>query len=301
MWKWIAVVLGCVGCSNQVGIAYDSSVPPDQQAYLQNDLVQLNSLSLPSNPNSGDSALLDMSSFSVSGLNSYISARTKYIIGENFDTNDNVGTIANGISYTPTLFSELGFASVQNTIPNNRRSAKLSDAGLSDSSSSSVETVMLNYGASIYLTGKQNSVIYSIQVAGNTITDNTPRVGIVQIGPGLFDNNELSNSPPNSLANSCLRLQTLFHESTHTNGNGANAGFPHAMCNSGPYSGYYACEGNLNGPYAIGRAFLTQCYYACSTCSPDELEGITTYLADLASRMLPGAQWSDDRPEMESP
>jgi hypothetical protein len=287
-----------VGCSSQVSLTFDSSVPPDQQAYIQGDLAQLNSLSVPSNPNSADSALLDLPDFSSGQLNGWISARTKYIIGQNFDTNDNVTTIASGIAYTPSLFSEIGFAGLAPAAPARGTSSRLSPFGDS-SSSSSVETVMLNFGASIYLTGKQSSVIYSILVSGNNLTDNTPRIGVVQIGPGLFDANQLSSSPPNSLANSCLRLQTLFHESGHTNGNGANAGFPHAMCNSGPYSGYYACENNLNGPYAIGRVFLTQCYYACTGCSPADLEGISTYLADLASRMLPTAQMSDDRPEIE--
>jgi hypothetical protein len=312
MWrKWIAVawatILGCTGCSNQVSLTFDSSVPPDQQAYIQGDLAQLNSLSIPSNPNSGDSALLDLSDFSNQSMNGWISARSKYIIGQNFDSTDNVTTLANGISYTPTLFSELGLAGLTASAGDSPSGSTRSptgrlgdDSGLSDNSNSSnVETVMLNFGASIYLSGKQNSVIYSIQVAGTTVTDNTPRVGVVQIGPGLFDNNELSSSAPNSLANSCLRLQTLFHESAHTNGNGANAGFPHAMCNSGPYAGYYACEGNINGPYAIGRVFLTQCYYACSGCNSGDLEGITAYIADLASRMEPNAVMSDDRPEIE--
>lgn len=284
-----------VGCSKRVRVQYDSTVSPTEQQYLEGDLDKIAALDIPDNPNSNEASLMGLSNFSAGSLNGWLSDRTQYIVGENYNTDSAVATIASGISYTPQLFGETGFIAIAHALG-------LPEPGRLGDSSSSVQTVMTNVGAAVYLQGKQNSVLYSMSVAGQQLTVNSPRVNVEQIGPGLFQSKTLQDSPIDSMANACLRGSTIYHEGGHSNGNGKNAGFPHAMCNSGSYSGYYACENNLNGPYVIGRVFLTQCYYACAKqgCTPQELDELTTFIADLVSRVQPGAVMSDPTPEKEN-
>ena len=291
---WLPLL--AVGCSSRVHVKYDSTVSADEQQLMESDFDKIASLNIPDNQSSGEASLLGISGFSGSSISSWIGARTKYIAGDNYSTDSSVVAIASGVAYTPQLFNEVGFRALSDAF---RITTGINSGRLSDDSSSTVQTVMTNIGAAVYLQGKQNSIIYAMQVAGDQVTDNTPMIGVVQIGPGLFQSKTLPDSPPDSLANACLRGSTYVHEDGHTRGNGTNAGMPHAQCTTGTYSGYYACENNLNGPYVLGRVFLTQCYYACaqSGCTPEELDEITTFIADLASRLLPTAQMADPTAE----
>lgn len=296
--KRYVLILACcllnLACSSRVKVKYDASVSSSLQTYLESDFDKLASLDIPENASSGEASLMELGGFSARSLGGWLSDRTKYIVGEGFSTESSVAAVASGFSYAPQLYGEVGFHSIAQALGLSLPGEKKFNAD------SSVQTVMTNIGAAVYLDGKESRVVYSMRVAEDNITVDSPRVGINQIGPGLFQSKTLDSSPIDSVANACLRLSTVFHEGGHTNGNGSNAGFPHAKCSSGSYSGYYACENNLNGPYVIGRVFLTQCYYACAqmgTCTAQELDQISVFIADLASRLSKDAKMSDPTAE----
>ena len=179
------------------------------------------------------------------------------------------------------------------------------NAGLA--ASSNIVTVMMNLGASLYLTGKNpkdtgstgstQRVEYSLTVNDSAYLINTPRVGIIQIGKGLFTASLIKSSPTDSMANAFIRLAVFFHEARHSDGNGDNAGFPHALCTSGDYKDHYACEMNTNGPYAVQATLARLMRDACTDCTADEKEGMRLLMVDYQSRLQPGAQYSDQRPE----
>jgi hypothetical protein len=275
---FFVAVLALCSCgkknSTTLGITFDSSVPDDQKNLLQGDLALVEGLNF-LNVSYEDLSRIGLNDMSAPALASFISQRTKMIVGESFDYSSQANIVAANYPYNPVL---------------------LADSRLADSN---VVTVMSNIGASLFLAGQQSNYLLSVNVCGESVTVNSPRVGILKIGAGLFNNSKTQNLPIDSLGSRLVRLGTLFHESRHSDGNGSNAAFPHAQCPSGDFAGYYACEANLNGPYNLQAMMLTHFYQVCAQqgCSQNELSALQLAAADAASRLLPGAVQSDPTPE----
>jgi len=275
--QWMAALAFLAGCAEGVVFQFDSSVPADQRELMELDLSRLNSIELPQ-ASTDDLATVGVGALSPIALNDWLSKRTKYIVGESFSWKVNSRIISRSAPKTPVI--------VAGNVLKDPFSA------------ASAKTVMWNLGSFLYLDGKEQSQTYAIDLEAERMEVFTPRVGIVQIGEGLFSVNAVKNTPLDAYANSLLRIATYFHESRHTDGNGEHAAYPHTACPSGhQYAELYACENNLNGPYAIQAVLLRYFYSGCQECSETELAGLMLSLADYQSRVLPGAQFRDSRPE----
>lgn len=158
-----------------------------------------------------------------------------------------------------------------------------------------IYTVMSNIGAGIYFGGKDQGVVYSLKISRGLIKSplkaviESPRVGIIQIGEGLFlDGLSVTPSKPNAVANSLKRLSTFFHEARHSDGNGVSLAFAHSVCPTGHnYAGSPACDENLNGPYTVGALFTTELLKACDdSCTEVEKTELKADIVDSYSRVL---------------
>lgn len=263
---------GLFNKGNFSSIKFDSSVPEDQKELLMGDLEFINNLQF-SNVSQDDLNKINISELSSDSLGRFIVDRVKYIVGQDFDADNQKTILAYNFNYSPYLFAS--FSS-----PFDR-----------------VVTVMTNSGSALYLDGKKNNTIYSIVVAEDNIPITTTRVGIIKIGEGLFNSSRTKNFSEDSVAKKLIRLGTLFHESRHSDGNGSNAGFPHTKCTSGDFAGYYACESNTNGPYNLEAMLLKHFYQSCYNCSESELSAIQISASDAASRLQYGATQKDPSPE----
>lgn len=271
----IAVSLCSCGLFNKSeysGIKFDSSVPDNQKQLLIGDLQTIDSLTF-SDVTQDDLNKIGLASLSADSLTQFLLARVKYIVGEGYDSSKQKIVVSNNFYYYPTKWAS------------------------TDAFFDRVVTVMSNTGGAVYLSGKENNTLYSLKVDGDEVLVNSPRVGVIKIGAGLFSNSRSKSFPSDSLATRLIRLGTLFHESRHSDGNGSNAAFPHAQCTSGDFSGHYACEANLNGPYNLEAMLLNHFYRSCYGCSESELSAIQVSAADAASRLQYGARFKDPQPE----
>ena len=269
-------------------IQMDSSVPGDQASLIQGDWGVLQRQNITS-ATSDDPSILNISDYSPNTLQSWTQTRIKYLVGQSYQP-QGMSFQQGDPSAQPYLTSstarnvgaiQYGFGFGNNTDDDQQ-----------------VYTIMVNLGAAIYLNAKSSSGVYQVSVANTTVRCNSPRVGLVQIGAGMFIVNQIKTSSPSASANSLLRLAVMMHEARHGDGNGSNAAFPHAVCPSGTtYAGNSACENNYNGPYQVQATMVKNFYYSCSDCTSTEQEGMLRLYGDYAARLLPGAAFSDDTPE----
>ena len=155
-------------------------------------------------------------------------------------------------------------------------------------------TVMNNIGSAIYMGGKKSNEIYGMNISrGFKKTDkviiNSPRIGIIQIGKGLFARELMvNNRNAKSFANSIFHLGVLFHEARHSDGNGKSLAFAHAICPAGhDYAGQAACDENLNGPYMVGALMMAEMTRASEgQCSLKEREMLKLVVVDSLMRVL---------------
>jgi hypothetical protein len=261
---------------NPVGIQFDASVPGNQKALIEGDLRLLSSTRL-SAASQEDLTILNLGDLSEASLIGYLRERVQYVVGESFSLKGQVQTSQMASAPAPVIFSSI----------------------VDPTALSETQTVMWNLGSFLYLQAKDKKEVITLRLGLLNLWIRTPRVAIVQIGEGLFSANAITGIPLDARSNRFLRLGTLTHEGTHTNGNGANAAFPHVECPSGAYKGKAACDSKLNGPYAVQATLLKYLYAACQAqgCSEKELTGLTLSIADYRSRVLPGATLADPRPE----
>ena len=162
------------------------------------------------------------------------------------------------------------------------------------------QTIMLNIGAALYTTGKQQSFLW--QINGDGMGEKlmtSPRTGILMVGEGLF---MAPAKYPNFVK--IFHLGTLLHEARHSDGNGKTAGFFHANCTSddpdmAPYKGKAACDHSTNGPYTIGALATQALMNSCASCSETEKNALYGLYLDYKSRVIRDGQtqaW-DDAPE----
>ncbi|NBP13527.1 hypothetical protein EBU95_03895 [bacterium] len=259
--------LSSSGFQSQFGVFLDSSVTELQKELIEKDLVNIRNVNVNS-VNDQDLEILGLNSFNGGELSGWLKSRVKYIAGESFDYQEQA-FIIDDHGYLPEVFEQ------QNVV-----------------------TVMSNVGGGLYRYGKFNSVLIGINIAGHEFQIKSPRSGIIKIGEGLFSVIQITQSAPDSLANSFLRLHVFFHEGRHSDGNGNNAAFPHESCPSWhDYYGYYACDQSLNGPYTVGALILKNLQKACIGCSNAEIQTMKAIQADSEYRVLPGSALKDARPE----
>jgi hypothetical protein len=275
VWFGLILLLSACAGGNPAGIQFDASVPSNQKGLMESDLRRLPTMQLGSGT-AADLKTIGISDLSGPSLMAYLSARVRYVVGESFDYKN----------------------STQNSRVSdwrlNRQAALVDPTQLAQA-----QTVMWNLGSFLYLGAKENKEQVQLALGFLRLWVQSPRIAVVQVGEGMFDANAIDGVPLDATSNSFLRLATFFHEGRHSDGSGANAAFPHAICPSGDYKDLYACENNSNGPYAVQVTLMRYFYNACQTqgCSQTELTGLTLSIADHQQRILPTATFADPTPE----
>ena len=283
----VFISVALTGCGGEFH-KYDSSVPAEQKSLIEDDMSQIQDMELVSR-DADDLKTIAINDLSGKSLVNWLRQRNRIVVGESYDWSGENLVTSQTVSTPPSLLSssQIEYAN----------SAGRVDAG-------GTVTVMVNLGASIYLTGVEKSTVYTVRAANEQVQVWSPRsAGIIQVGEGLF-NQMISSSPLTSYAHVIRRASTYLHEATHTDGNGSHRAFAHAECPStfyrSEFRGKFACEKYLNGPYSRQVVFLRYAIaQACPThsCTSAEQDSLLKTLADYDSRKLSGIAYADPTPE----
>lgn len=251
-------------------IKFADTIDRGQRDLMLQDLEALKSLSF-YDPQ-GKVAALYKVSIDTNNMQEWLYARSKYIVPETFKTDQNTVKVIkeNHIFSNPTL--------------------PTLEKGRSVDPGATIQVVMSNLGAGMYLGGKMQNAVFALKIPGQgEIEITSPRAGVFQVGSGLFQPllKKSGGTSIDGLANSLSRLSVYFHEARHSDGNGSSLLFAHAVCPEGSvYSGYNACDKNLNGPYTIGAEFTGATLHNCTSCSESEKEALRNRQADAFSRVI---------------
>jgi len=261
-------------------IQFDSSIPKDQYDLMSQDLESLRKFDF-SNTDPQLASVMGLRDTSSSSILHWLQDRVHYIVGEKFNPDKQIRSVQKNQTFP---FAE--------QLPDEEeQSAGVTDFGLSNLSSPSIFKVMANIGSEIYASSKVDHAVYTFQVPGvDNIRMTSPRVGIIQIGQGLFAKNVagMDKEPVQSPVRFAFRMGAFFHEARHSDGHGKSLGFFHAICPVGhEYAGASACDRNLNGPYTVGAHFLNSMARSCKNCSAHDLDMIRLQALDSLNRVLP--------------
>lgn len=247
------------------GIQFDGSVPSDQVSLLKTDINYLFQTPVTQT----DEEFLktsELKSGSGEHMHNWVLNRVRYIVGENFDLGDRLVRQPNILFKYP-----------ETPIPDEVFVEKMDE----------VRTVMTNIGGALYLGGKMEDSLLGLKLNDEVVSVKSPRVGILQVGEGLFYEDSMINTDKTSAANSVSRISTLFHEARHSDGNGKSTGFVHSICPEGhDYEGHPACEVSGNGSYTIGALSGRHLLKNCTSCSVEDQIVLSAVITDSFDRVF---------------
>jgi hypothetical protein len=248
------------------GIKFHSSIPKNQIETLKTDLRYLYQNPL----TKADQQFMATAQIAVGdgqNLHNWLLNRVRYIVGESFKL-DEPNIVAGPYDRFPNT-----------PIPDAFKAIAADSGG--------VKTVMTNIGGALYLVGKSQKALYGVKFDGETVYAKGPRIGLLQVGEGLFLQRFLLNPNPLAASNSISRLGTLFHEARHSDGNGKSTGFLHFTCPAGhPYATYAACEASANGSYTVGGLSERHMLANCTSCDKKEQGALAAKVADSFNRII---------------
>jgi hypothetical protein len=146
----------------------------------------------------------------------------------------------------------------------------------SDDENSTVQTLAINIGTGYWYAGLMAGVTLTMNIGGDSLVLDSPRVGIMQINPGYMmslDDGMGGKTPIPQLS----RQATIVHEARHSDCARApsdeeleiiqspwamekydnfSCGFLHVICSGGDYDGAAACDRDPWGAYAVGIIFI---------------------------------------------
>ncbi len=278
-----------------VSLQYGSSMPPEQIDRLNKDLQALSSMSFADA--SGElQRIMKLPDTKAASLESWLAERARFVVGEKFE-------IASAI--VPVERIQVASIARRRMDPLSALSNLSAVAGTSALTPEPVvpggttgtapereaRVIMSNLGAGLFSMGKQNGFVLGVKLEGESgVVLRSPRVGLFQVGEGLFQTLD-PRLPASALADFvhiAFRMQTLFHESRHDDGNNSSLAFGHVACPSGHnLEGLPACDTPSNGPYRIGAMFLKGLIEGCGTNCPAGIREVLTMLyADNVGRIL---------------
>jgi hypothetical protein len=272
-------------------IMFSSSVTAQQGAIITKDLGT--DLSLPADATT--QKVMGINDLSDQSLKQWLIDRVGFVIGETENDKDKL------VQGAQLNYPNAGIFPAFETP--NRNTARPENAGERNGATKRVSTVMANVGTSYYYMGKDKGFVVEYKFTARSgqqglIPVTSPRVGIIKVGSGLFGDVPYRQNPA-SIANTWFRISTLFHEAHHSDGNGTSLGMPHAVCPSGIYANYNACDREGNGPYAVGAYLVKMARTKCmadGSCNAGEAEVMANMAADFHSRLL-ADNFIDPRPE----
>lgn len=282
-------------------IRISKDVPYEQETQIKKDINTLKAMEFTETAEDMTKSILGISTINANSLNKWLNERVSVVIGEKLDLDNRLELSREKIIY-PNQFVKpdykldlLSNSEISND-PILDFQSYSNDRSLNEErEDDGVITVMSNIGAALYTLGKDNKVLVGLNIAPN-IRDKeilpalSPRVGIIQIGKGLFHKNlTVTPEAPNNIANAINRLGTFFHEARHSDGNGKSLVFGHAICPKElkEYAGFAACDRNKNGPYSVGVVSILEMTKNCKDrCTKKETQVLAMIALDSASRIV---------------
>jgi len=273
-------------------IQAESAVPKEQIELLRKDFDWLATLKTET-PTDEFRQVLEMNDATPANLSGWLNDRVSYLIAENFKPSLlNIRPyIFKKFEYPASDLPELELPPEAKTSPvldpNNLPEGKPEDEAKAEPKG---KVVMANLGSALYLGGKMSKLLLGIKLRGvGRIPVTSPRVGIIQVGEGLFYDGFYGESvAKDSPIRKAFRMSTFFHEARHSDGNGKSMGFLHALCPPGhDYENMNACDRNTNGPYTVGALMDEHLAKTCADCSEAERETIRLMGLESRSRILP--------------
>ncbi|MBK9321989.1 MAG: hypothetical protein IPM97_03350 [Bdellovibrionaceae bacterium] len=252
-------------------------IPKDQQTLIQSDLNRLAGMSFVVSDEKFSKVLDFNGPVRSDTMLGWLSERIKYVVRSDF-------AVAKA-AYIENERYEYQNPRILPTLPDNVK--PVDEASVADDKK--VMTVMTNIGGVLYIAGKQMGSLLGLNIPGiGKVPSTSPRVGILQIGPGLFAARRGDKvGDPQSIDASLNRLGTLFHEARHSDGNGANVGMLHIACPAGhAYAGYAACDFSLNGSYSVGGHAIKVLGESCTSCTVSQKEALRLRYLDSFSRVI---------------
>ncbi len=270
----IILLASLVSSAANSSIFFATDIPEEQRRLMEADLETLTRVSL----DRSDEKLKDLfriPEISNDALQEWLESRVKYVVAKDFYVWDHLYKSPTEVIYPPI---KLGVPLVKYLPP------------IPNTSTRSIMAMMKNVGGGIYSSGRSVNHAYLVSIPGleKKVSVVSPRVGIVQVGEGLFAvRPKTSSLPVGSVVFSYYRMGILFHEARHSDGNGESLLFSHSSCPPGhDYEGHFACDFNLNGPYTIGAQFFKNLLTACRDCSKIEKSVLKVLVLDAASRII---------------
>ena len=264
------------------GIKFHSSIPENQINAMKADLRYLYSTPI----SKIDQEFLSIAKMPVGdgpNMHNWLVNRARYIVGESFE-----------LSEANILMRE-GYIFPKTPIPVIEQIKAISQIAPEAEEENSIKTIMSNIGSALYVMGKTGfdnngkltPVLLGVNFDGAPVYATSTRVGLLQVGVGLFYEKLNVNPELNAPANSINRLATFFHEARHSDGNGSGTGYLHALCPAThDYAGNYACERVSNGPYTLGGLTMRALLANCTSCSEVEKTDLALRTLDSFSRVL---------------
>lgn len=298
--KTLALALTLSIGTQAAEFTYSENVTNDQMKAIDRDLNVLKNMKFKP-ASSRTLQVMGVNNLDSASASKWLNERVNYIIAEKDAT---IKRILLGLA----IYTEKDFQIYPNPGSNPLDNINELTSGLEKAEA---VTVMSNIGAGVYMLGKQQQKLYGLKVSRGLLKKQrripvtSPRVGIIQIGEGLFMKRfAINKNDDNAVSNSLSRLSTFFHEARHSDGNGASLGFAHAICpDNHPMAGNAACDTNLNGPYTVGALMTAELAKSCDSCSVAEVEELKMRALEEQSRVLPVDKKGtrsvdlDDRPE----
>jgi hypothetical protein len=256
------------------GVFFDTSVEQVQINALKKDLVYL--YNTPQKHIDQDLLFLGgLKTGQGPELHNWMINRLKYIVGEDFDLTANTYMVKKPVVYPNT------------PLPLPKVKPKLPYANFKSANKVNSFVVMSNPSGGFYVQGKKKKRLLFTKLDGARAVISSPRVGLVQVGQGLFRDRDKLGKNTNAPGYAIYRLSTLIHEGRHTDGSGVDIGFRHDYCPLGhPFENTNACESAGNGPYTVGTLAKRQLLRNCTNCTTAEKTFLLSSIADGFSRLL---------------
>lgn len=307
----IASLLATTTLTNASDIVLSKGIKSKLRDNIERDLSALDNLKFKqANPES--LKVMGLTSLSAQSASKWLEQRVNYVVDENAIsvlkllikkvifveregvTFPNAHVIPYALDPVNKIPAQTAITDVPGLWPEIEKDGVVTDKKDSDDEEKGF-VVMSNIGAALYMGGKQQNQVYGMKISRGLFKSplkalaESPRVGIIQIGEGLFMKElTLNNQNPNSVANSINRLATFFHEARHSDGNGSSLGFAHSNCPTGhDYAGSAACDENLNGPYTVGATMALEMLKGCEdSCTEREKEMLKLVVLDSKNRIM---------------
>jgi hypothetical protein len=297
-------------------LQYQSEVGGDRSEALNEAISSLYAVNLDQNSNNAAAltAMMKISDAKPSTLQDWLEVRAHYIVNDNFEPGQHTRTTNQPIQYPfPNDIPDVIAVDLppKGALPPQQPVLHVLETSDDQSTDQSSSLMMLNTGTQLYFYGKQAKVPLFLDLSGiGNVAVTSPRIGLVEIGPGLFS--FFQNYNVQNILKDIFRVSILFHEARHSDGHGKSLGFMHAKCPAelAEYAGMNVCDGATNGAYTIGALLLKNMAISCGdACTAKTKNVLRAVFYDTASRVLnryqlpntsaetkAGTDW-DDAPE----